>query len=315
MLTVLSFSQAGTRADNDSVCMADRTSAASRLNDIGLSHLEDGKIHHVSAKRAEQTNYDQKAHDGYQGNDQASNHHDYLFTYERLFLGLPRDLTMLNIGVLDGHSLRTFADFFGPRATIVGFDVSLALWHDISARPDGTRPNIETIEGDSTANASWAAVRARYPEGFHLIIDDGCHTTRCMVSTLHNAWPSLREGGVYVGEDAPLNEPPNPFVMGLLQKVHRGVSLKHRHKNYVDAGGRLGQPSAASVETVLFGRMYWMLTKFVPHSWAAKSRGGVLPDDCTERQHPRWRTTCSDCLRKSSCRECMQGGFDCGCSC
>eukprot|EP00966_Prymnesium_polylepis_P127953 2958863-Prymnesium_polylepis.2 len=113
------------------VLCADRFASSSLLDTLTRRQ---GRVHFVSSERTHAVNYDQSRYAGFQGNDQGSNLHDYFFSYERIFSGLPRNLTMLNIGVLDGHSLRNYADFFGPRAQIVGLDISLALWSNISRR-------------------------------------------------------------------------------------------------------------------------------------------------------------------------------------
>ena len=82
----------------------DRFDQRSRLDELAQ---QQGDMYHLSADRARAVSYDRATHEGYIGNDQGSNYHDYLFTYERLFCGLPPDLTLVNIGILDGHSLRT----------------------------------------------------------------------------------------------------------------------------------------------------------------------------------------------------------------
>src|ERR1700722_18692475 len=55
--------------------------------------------------------------------DKSSLDHDYLDKYERLFAPF-RDapITVLEIGVFDGGSLRLWEDYF-PRATIVGINI------------------------------------------------------------------------------------------------------------------------------------------------------------------------------------------------
>lgn len=90
----------------------------------------------------------------------------------RCLLAQPRNLTVLNVGVLDGHSLRTYSDFFGPAARIVGVDISLGLFR---SQTIGTRPNIATFEGDQTAPSTREGLKGMTRDGFFdLIIEDGC---------------------------------------------------------------------------------------------------------------------------------------------
>ena len=238
----------------DLIC-SNRFRNSSRLNDIAIQK----GVHRISKSRANAVHYDQVGHQGYQGNDQGSNHHDYLFTYEREFNGLPKNL----IGVLDGHSLRNFADFFGSDATIVGFDVSLQLFKDISASPQGTRPNIRVYEGDSTLKESWTKLRADFPDGFHLIIDDGCHTPLCLKRTLEYGWPLLRFGGIYLGEDSA----PLPNIVKLIHDLN-GINPRKTESKYrsADAIRNSMVVSRDSIDTITFGRGFWILTKYLPHA-------------------------------------------------
>ena len=96
-------------------------------------------MHKPSLQRVVDVGYDRKAsrfnHNGRkpQGNDQGHAYHDYMRAYEKLFCGMPRNLSVLNVGVLDGHSLRTYSDFFGPKAHVVG--VQTSAWVFSAARP------------------------------------------------------------------------------------------------------------------------------------------------------------------------------------
>ena len=138
-------------------------------------------MHKPSLQRVVDVGYDRKAsrfnHNGRkpQGNDQGHAYHDYMRAYEKLFCGMPRNLSVLNVGVLDGHSLRTYSDFFGPKAHVVGADISLGLFRSQTV---GTRPNIKTYEGDQTSRQTRDELHKLTPGGkFDLIIEDGCAHT------------------------------------------------------------------------------------------------------------------------------------------
>jgi len=210
-------------------------------------------VYKLKDSRARAVGYDNHLHEGFQGNDQGRRYHDYFFTYERLFYGLPRKLTMVNVGILDGHSLLNYAEFFGPHATIIGTDISTRLWNSKNV----TRTNILVYEGDSTTTALWSYLGNRFP--IQLIVDDGCHHPSCIEATLRNAWPFLSPGGLYIAEDTP----PHPVVQTLLMQIQRkrhGAAA--RNAAFHRANGNL---SAATVETITFGDGFFALTKYNPH--------------------------------------------------
>lgn len=58
------------------------------------------------------------------GTDKASPSNDFLSFYERYFEPLRgRPIKLLEIGVMDGASLRTWRDYF-PNGTIIGVDIN-----------------------------------------------------------------------------------------------------------------------------------------------------------------------------------------------
>eukprot|EP00966_Prymnesium_polylepis_P297651 6877273-Prymnesium_polylepis.1 len=192
------------------------------------------------------------------GNDQGSRGHNYLFAYERYFCGLPRNLTLLNIGILAGHSLRNYADYFGPKATIVGLDITLGLWKNASAYPHGTRPNIQVHEGDQTKPQTYERLRQLYPKGFDVIIDDGCHTP-CAGATFAAAWPLVKPGGFYLVEDVfGLSFKPFDRIAKSIQR--NPAPAGYRNKRL--AAKRSEAFSALDVETVTYGSGFSILAKY-----------------------------------------------------
>jgi hypothetical protein len=93
-----------------------------------------------------------------------------------------------------GASLRAWRDFL-PNAEIHGIDPA----EDTSLRDE---PRIHTHRCDSTdpeqVSALLASVTWPSPD---LIIDDGLHEPTAQTKTLHNFFPLLRDGGLYIIED------------------------------------------------------------------------------------------------------------------
>ncbi len=115
----------------------------------------------------------------------------YLRTYERLFAPF-RDLpiTVLEIGVLDGASLRLWEDYF-PRAIIVGLDIQPDC-----KQHEGGRRLVEIVSQADTA--ALRQIGARYTPT--IIIDDGSHRADHIRASFETLYPALREGGLYIVE-------------------------------------------------------------------------------------------------------------------
>ena len=101
------------------------------------------------------------------------------------------DLSLLEVGVLDGGSLLMFQDML-PKAKIYGTD--------ILPRPDILPESIVTRVIDQNDSAGMTKL-AQEAGGFDIVIDDGSHFAKETRNTFDVLWPFLKEGGVYVVED------------------------------------------------------------------------------------------------------------------
>lgn len=132
-----------------------------------------------------------------QGTDKASSHHDYLRVYERFFQPLRgRPLTLLEIGVLGGASLRTWEAYF-PDARIIGADIDL-----LARRHRRGRVEVEIMD---QANLDDLVRVASRHGPFDIVIDDGSHLWDDQILTLKTLFPYLKSGGVYAVEDLQTN--------------------------------------------------------------------------------------------------------------
>jgi hypothetical protein len=143
------------------------------------------------------------------GTDKASSHHNYLAYYEP-FMAPLRDspLTVLEIGVYQGASLKTWSEYF-PRAKIVGVDIN---------------PNCKQFESERIAieladqsNLEHLAQLVARHGPFDLIVEDGSHMWEHQITSLRALFPFLRSGGYYIAEDLQTN-------FGLLEPKYRGVA-------------------------------------------------------------------------------------------
>lgn len=125
------------------------------------------------------------------GTDKGDIWHKYGPAYE-FILGRYRDkpIRILEIGVYDGASLRSWMDIF-PLAKIIGMDRGTKF-----VDPTG---RAGVILGDQGNAQDLLGISARGP--FDIIIDDGSHLPLDQQLSFNTLWGALNPGGVYVIED------------------------------------------------------------------------------------------------------------------
>ena len=131
-----------------------------------------------------------------EGTDKTSLEQDYLRHYERIFGGIRNDpVQLVEIGIADGASLRTWVRFF-PKATVIGIDV-----RKFCRAFSGDRIIVEI---GSQADPEFLAelTRKYHPT---IIIDDGSHQADHALLTFERLFPILSPGGYYVIEDVYLH--------------------------------------------------------------------------------------------------------------
>lgn len=127
------------------------------------------------------------------GTDKSSDVHNYCNKYAKYFMfERYAEIKILEIGVLDGNSLKTWKDYF-YNAKIVGIDIN----------PDCSQYVEERISveiGDQTDPEFLKKVVEKHGP-FDLILDDGSHMNDHVVFTFKELFPTLKNGGTYVVED------------------------------------------------------------------------------------------------------------------
>jgi hypothetical protein len=127
------------------------------------------------------------------GTDKSARHHGYLEFYERFFRDLRNEpICLLEIGVLEGASVRMWSEYF-PRARVIGVDVN----------PDVVKFETEriTIEIANQANVAQLVELAIRYGPFDIVLDDGSHMWNDQITSLQYLYPFVRAGGFYVIED------------------------------------------------------------------------------------------------------------------
>lgn len=128
------------------------------------------------------------------GTDKCSEIHDYCVKYEK-YLPFKRyeELNILEIGVLDGKSLRTWKEYY-YRSNILGIDINPNC-----KEFEETRINVEI--GSQTDGIFLSSLSQKYGS-FDLIIDDGSHINSDVIFSFQKLWDNVKSGGVYVIEDS-----------------------------------------------------------------------------------------------------------------
>lgn len=118
----------------------------------------------------------------------------YLKIYDRYFSSLRnRPITMLEIGVQQGGSIRMWRDYFHKDSTIVGIDIDPKC-------KDHATDSINIHIGSQNDETFINEIITRYDK-FDIILDDGSHDNDHQVNTFKWMFPSISDGGVYMIED------------------------------------------------------------------------------------------------------------------
>ncbi|HDS16253.1 MAG TPA: class I SAM-dependent methyltransferase [Proteobacteria bacterium] len=118
-----------------------------------------------------------------------------LENYKTLFSPLQyRQLSLLEIGVLEGGSLHYWDDYFQhPETSIVGLDLNLPQTSSFSQR-------VKVIQCDQNDGPALERV-ARQFGPFDIVIDDGSHARRETEHCFRVLFPEVATGGYYIIED------------------------------------------------------------------------------------------------------------------
>jgi hypothetical protein len=122
--------------------------------------------------------------------------HDYLELYDPILSPwIDRELTLLEIGIHRGGSLKLWRDYF-PHGRIVGIDLEL---------PNNFFPGerIQVFQGSQADTGFLSEIAMKTaPEGFDVIIDDASHIGELTKTTFWHLFDRhLKPGGLYAIED------------------------------------------------------------------------------------------------------------------
>jgi SAM-dependent methyltransferase len=116
--------------------------------------------------------------------------------YDEYFAAIrDRPIVLLELGVAQGESLKTFARYF-ENGRIVGVDI------EDRGLDFSSHPNVRFEVGDQRSAARLSEVCAAHaPEGLDIVIDDASHLGAWSLRSYRALFPFLKPGGFYVVED------------------------------------------------------------------------------------------------------------------
>ena len=129
----------------------------------------------------------------YYGTDKSDEVHNYCVKYEK-YLPFNRydKIKILEIGILDGKSLKTWKEYF-YNSEIVGIDIT----------PECKKYEEKRIKVEIGSQADFVFLNEVMREygKFDMILDDGSHMNEHVIYSFEHLFESLKSGGVYVVED------------------------------------------------------------------------------------------------------------------
>jgi len=130
------------------------------------------------------------------GTDKSRNAHKgitFLEKYEKYFSGrIGEKLNILEMGVLNGGSVKTWKDYF-LFSNIIGIDIDPRCKQFESDR-------LEIFIGSQDSIEIRDKIKNKY-NSLDIILDDGAHINELMFNSFDLYWPLLNNNGIYIIED------------------------------------------------------------------------------------------------------------------
>jgi hypothetical protein len=121
-------------------------------------------------------------------------HDSYFQVYEQVLARyVGQEITFVEVGILNGGSLFMWREYFGPRARIIGIDLN-------PAARQWSGEGFEIFIGSQSDPAFWRDFYAKVGN-VDVLLDDGGHTNRQQIVTVHESVAHINDGGVILVED------------------------------------------------------------------------------------------------------------------
>lgn len=128
--------------------------------------------------------------------DKNSSFHNYSRQYQKLFNDFRENkLKYLEVGVFSGESLKSMRETFKNANCILGLDINPQ-----SKKYEDTNSNIFIEIGNAT-DINFIKKTTEQYGSFDIILDDGSHINKDVITTFEILFPLLNDNGVYIIED------------------------------------------------------------------------------------------------------------------
>jgi len=119
---------------------------------------------------------------------------DYFQVYEELLSPYRnKEITFVEVGILNGGSLFMWRDFFGPEARIIGIDLN-----PLAKRWE--KDGFEIYIGSQSDPKFWKSF-FNTVGAIDVLLDDGGHTNEQQIVTTYESIPFIKDGGLLLVED------------------------------------------------------------------------------------------------------------------
>ena len=143
-----------------------------------------------------------------------------------------KEINILEIGVDKGDSLRLWRDYFS-KAKICGIDI---------VKKDFSINNVEILCGDQSDYNFLSEIVKKYGK-FDVIIDDGSHVSKHIISSFNYLFDYLNENGLYIIEDlqtsyiprfggSRLNLNKKKTSMNFIKTLSDSINYEHKDKPF-----------------------------------------------------------------------------------
>ena len=184
------------------------------------------------------------------GTDKATMHGYTRYYNELLATWRHKPLTLVEIGVDGGESIKMWSQYFtSPDTTIYGVDI-----HD----KKGDLGRGKFVLGDATQpNFIHDLVNLTGP--IDIVVDDGSHFSGQQKDSLRLLWPHLKSGGMYIVEDChssykyPWTTPEEVSFVGSMMEWIDSVMEK--------GAGDFGVPTESAIEEIVFRKSLVIIKK------------------------------------------------------
>jgi 8-demethyl-8-alpha-L-rhamnosyltetracenomycin-C 2'-O-methyltransferase len=163
----------------------------------------------------------------------SKNDHGFIEIYHKHFSNLTEDkINILEIGVERGDSLRMWREYF-TNASICAIDL-----HDRNISVDNT----EILIGDQSDHSFLQSVVNKYGT-FDIIIDDGSHQSKHIITSFNFLFNHLSDNGIYVIEDLQTSYQPRyggsrfnlikkKSSMNFIKSLADSINYEHKDKPF-----------------------------------------------------------------------------------